>query len=115
MPDTTRSSSPLGTTTHAGYLQYLMERAAQRYGANAPVTLAIPGRAPLDHQAAVTAAVERLNKNPPERIAVYQKARNRVLAIMRANKLAIAEKEFTEGLTLRFGQICAGIKLCPSL
>jgi hypothetical protein len=38
-----------------------------------------------------------------------------VLAIMRANKLAIAEKEFTEGLTLRFGQICAGIKLCPSL
>lgn len=41
MPDTTPSSSPIGTTTHAGYLQYLMELAVQQFGANAPATLGL--------------------------------------------------------------------------
>jgi hypothetical protein len=73
-------------------------------GQGAAVSRGVPGSVgsrgpPLDREAAITAAVERMNKNPAERESIYQKARNRILAIMRANKLAIAEREFKEGLT----------------
>lgn len=53
----------------------------------------------VDRETEITEALERLNKNPEERIAIYQKARERMLALMKQNKVEIAGMEFAHGMT----------------
>ena len=53
-----------------------------------------------ERQAQIEAALERLNKEPSERVSVYQKMRDRVLSLMQEHGLKIAEREFKEGFTI---------------
>jgi len=67
---------------------------------------------PVDRQAEIAAAVERLNKNPAERVAVYQKIRDRMLSVMKANKIEIAGMGFERGMTAE-ERAAAGITRNP--
>lgn len=67
---------------------------------------------PVDRQAEITAAVERLNKNPEERLAIYQKARDRMLSLMKEHRIEIAGMEFARGMTPAERE-AAGIKKAP--
>lgn len=77
--------------------------------------LAPGGRTPprtVDREAEITAALDRLNKKPEERIGVYQKIRDTLLRTMRANRIEIAGMEFERGMTPE-ERTQAGIRRAP--
>ena len=54
---------------------------------------------PVEREAAVAAALETLRKSPRQRLEFFAKARNRVLALIRAHRTEIAGMEFERGMT----------------
>lgn len=67
---------------------------------------------PVDRESEIATALERINKNPEERLVIYQKARERMLSLMKQNRVEIAGMEFARGMTAA-ERDAAGIKKAP--